>query len=95
MKFIIQVGLDTDMELFDLRDKIEKMFLDEINNDSFSNHVIVKMIAYDKIFDKFYDIEGKTINQLEGYNNHDGFSFHIYDKTKSIPPITDPISEEI
>jgi hypothetical protein len=72
LKYILQIGLETDLDLFLLEDKLTEMFLEEIREGTFSNHIVVKQVQYDKIEDEFYD--------LKGIKNHSGGSFHIHDK---------------
>lgn len=76
MKYIIQIALETDLDVFPLEDKLKEIFLPEIKKETFSNHIIVKQCQYDDIEDHFYDLVGKR--------NHSGGSFHILDKTKPI-----------
>jgi len=80
-KYILQIGLETDLDLFPLEDKIRKLFLPEIKKGNFSNHIVVKQCQFESIKDEFYD--------LVGIHNHSGGSFHIRDKSKPAADLTE------
>jgi hypothetical protein len=73
-KYILQIGLETDLDLFPLEDKLTDMFLAEIMEGVFKNHIVVKQIQYDAIEDRG--------TELVGISNHSGGSFHISDETE-------------
>lgn len=75
-KYIIQIGLETDLDIFPLEDKLREMFLPEIDKGTFSNCILVKQCQYEIIENHFYE--------LEGVRNHSGGSFQIIDKKKPI-----------
>ena len=76
MKYILQIGLETDLDLFPLEDKLTEMFLAEIKKGTFSNCVLAKQCQYELIEDHMYE--------LKGVRNGSGGSFQIMDKTKPI-----------
>jgi len=72
MKYILQIGLETDLDIFDLENKLKEMFIPYIWSRTFTNSILVKQIQYDLIEDHTYD--------LKGVRNHSGGSFQIHDK---------------
>jgi len=80
-KYILQIGLETDLDLFPLEDKIKSLFLPEIDKGTFKNHIVVKQTQYEKIEDQFYE--------LVGIKNHSGGSFNIFDKTTPLQQVTE------
>ena len=72
MKYILQIGLETDLGIFDLEDKLKEMFLPYIWSNTFTNNILVKQCQYDLIEDHMYE--------LKGIRNHNGGGFRIYDK---------------
>jgi hypothetical protein len=71
-KYLLHVGVETNLELFQLRNKLERMFLDEIRKHNLRNHVAIRMTQYDKIIDHKIS--------LQGLNNKSGMSFNIINK---------------
>jgi hypothetical protein len=68
-KYILQIGLETDLDLFSLEDKIRELFQPEIEKETFRNYIVVKQCQFEEIKDEFYD--------LVGIHNHSGGSFLI------------------
>lgn len=80
-KYILQIGLETDIGLFDIADKLREIFLKEIDKKTYRNHVIVRLTIYEKIEDQ--------LTKLEGINNGSGYGFHIIDRSQPMQQITE------
>jgi hypothetical protein len=58
LKYILQVGLETDLVLFSLMDKIKDIFSQDVENENFKDTTRFKLIEYRKIKDCFTYLEG-------------------------------------
>jgi len=65
-KYILQVGLETDIGLWELMDRIKDMFSPDVEHDTFKDTTRFKLIEYKEIKD--------CLTHLEGVDNGSGKS---------------------
>ena len=65
-KYILQIGLETDLDIFPLMDKVKDMFSQDVENDNFKETTRFKIIEYKEIKDH--------VTHLEGVDNGSGYS---------------------
>ena len=65
MKYILQIGLETDLDLFPLMHKVKSMFLRDVENNNFKDVTRFKIIEYKEIKD--------CMTHLEGVDNGSGY----------------------
>lgn len=66
-KYILQVGIETDLDMFPLMDKIKNIFSKDVENNNFKDITRFRLIEYKEIIDRFTHLEG--VQNGSGYGD--------------------------
>jgi hypothetical protein len=73
-KYKIQIGLETDLGLFELADKLRSFFKPELGEaKTFKEYISARMVQYQ-------ELDESDPYELVGKNNSSGYRFYIHDK---------------